>query len=124
MSITGPSTSRFSSTEDNSQVKAEKRHKKMMAKSGFDQLQLVVPSLAVLPTMKISKAAQLNKTADFITQLQEMLRVSKTLNFVLMQVLYCSRSGVHIEFPVSYWFSSGVRLRIPVLYWCCAGVIS
>ena len=68
-SDTGSSTS-VVLVEDKNHRNAEKKRKGTI-KNGFDMLRSVVPSLSLLPTIKISKAAQLNKAAEFIIQLKE-----------------------------------------------------
>jgi len=66
---TGSSTS-ASIPEYKKAACGEKKRKGKLS-TGFDMLQLLVPSLLFLPTVKMSKAAQLIKSAEYIQQLKE-----------------------------------------------------
>lgn len=65
----GSSTS-VNAVEDKKTTFAERKRKGTI-KNGFDMLRTLVPSLANLPTVKISKAGQLGKAAEYLLQLEE-----------------------------------------------------
>jgi len=56
--------------EERFSTPAEKKRKGSI-KNGFDLLRSLVPALSVLPTVKISKAAQLSKAAEYMIELKE-----------------------------------------------------
>jgi len=68
--ITVGSSTSLVEVEDRHPTNAERKRKGTI-KNGFDMLRSLVPTLCLLPTVKISKAAQLGKAAEYIIQLKE-----------------------------------------------------
>ena len=59
------------STSDDRRTTSAEKKRKGTIRNGFEMVRTLVPSLSQLPTVKISKAAQLCKAAEYVLQLRE-----------------------------------------------------
>jgi len=91
----------------------EDKKRRGSPKNGFELLQSIVPSLSLLPTVKISKAAQLGKAAEYIEQLREENHsIQSELETLRQSVEILEREilGSHMQLPsAGYSINSSVN---------------